>query len=142
MHYHVLAYYFFTPIADPLLEVTRHQEFVQGRDITCRVYISEQGINGQMSASPAASEEYQKWLKSDPRFENVHFKIHTFSEHVFPRATIKYRKQLVAMDTEVDLSQTGERLSPEQWRKMLDERDADTLLLDVRNDYEWEIGHF
>jgi UPF0176 protein len=137
-----LAYYFFTPIEDPLLEVARHQEFAQGKDITCRVYISEQGINGQMSASPAVSEEYQKWLKGDPRFENVHFKIHTFPEHVFPRATIKYRKQLVALDAEVDLSQTGERLSPEQWSKMLDERDANTLLLDVRNDYEWEIGHF
>ena len=49
--YRVLAYYHFTSLDDPHLEVSRHMEFVQNRDIKCRVYISDEGINGQMSAS-------------------------------------------------------------------------------------------
>ena len=117
--FHVLAYYIFTSIEDPLLEVARHQEFLRDKDITCRVYISEEGINGQMSATVADSEKYRQWLQSDERFKNISFKIHGFSEHVFPRATVKYRKQLVAIDEKVDLSMTGDRLSPQQWRKML-----------------------
>jgi UPF0176 protein len=138
----VLAYYIFTAIEDPFLEVSRHQEFLRDKDITCRVYISEEGINGQMSASATDSEKYRQWLQSDTRFKDISFKVHTFSEHVFPRATVKYRKQLVAIDEKVDLSLTGDRVCPQQWRKMLEERDDKTLLLDVRNDYEWEIGHF
>lgn len=140
--FQVLAYYHFAAIEDPHLEVSRHLAFVQGKDIFCRVYISYEGINGQMSASLSASQAYQEWLKSDPRFKDVIFKIHTHTEHVFPRATIKFRKQLVAMDEKVDTALTGERVSPEHWKMMLQQRDENTLLLDVRNDYEWEIGHF
>ncbi len=140
--YYVLAYYIFTPIEDPHVEVAKHQEFVNTHDITCRVYISEEGINGQMSASLDAAEAYMQWLKSDPRFSEVVFKIHTYPEHVFPRATVKYRQQIVAMDEKVDFSKVGQHVSPEEWKRMLQNRDENTILIDVRNDYEWEIGHF
>jgi UPF0176 protein len=140
--FHVLAYYSFTPVEDPRLEVLRHQEFLRDKDIRCRIYLSEEGINGQMSASIEASVAYQEWLRSDERFKEIVFKIHPHHEHAFPRATVKYRKQLVAIDESIDLSLAGERLSPERWKQMLKERDDDTLVLDVRNDYEWAIGHF
>lgn len=140
--YCVLAYYFFTPIEDPHAEVARHQEFLKDKDIRCRVYFSHEGVNGQMSASKADASVYIEWFKSDPRFKDVVFKIHHYSEHVFPRATVKFRNQIVAMDEQVDIALTGEHVSPEKWKKMLQERDEKTLLLDVRNDYEWKIGHF
>ena len=138
----VLAYYLFTPIDDPHGEVARHLAFMQGRDIRCRVYLSEEGINGQMSASVPDSQAYQEWLRSVPRFKNISFKAHPHPEHVFPRATVKYRKQLVAIDEKVDIALTGEHVPPQKWKEMLQNRDEKTLLLDVRNDYEWEIGHF
>jgi UPF0176 protein len=140
--FQVLAYYFFIPIENPHLEVSRHLIFMQDKDVRCRVYISSEGINGQMSASPEDSQAYQNWIKSDPRFKDMVFKIHMHTEHVFPRVTIKFRKQLVAIDEQVNIALTGERVSPEKWKAMLQERDEKTLLLDVRNDYEWEIGHF
>ena len=140
--YHVLAYYCFTALEDPHLEVFRHLEFVQSRDIRCRVYLSHEGINGQMSASLVDSQAYQDWLLSDPRFKGMVFKAHSHPEHAFPRATVKFRKQLVAIDESVDMSLTGEHVSPERWKEMLQQRDEKTMLLDVRNDYEWEIGHF
>lgn len=140
--YHVLAYYIFTPIEDPHLEVSKHHEFLKDKDVRCRVYISEQGINGQMSASAEASEAYQNWLKSDPRFSRVIFKTHFFETHAFPRCTVKYRKQLVAVDTPVDMSLQGEHVSPQKWKEMLENKDRHTLLIDTRNEYEWVIGHF
>jgi UPF0176 protein len=142
LNYHVLAYYYFTPLEDPHQEVARHLEFLKDKDIQCRVYLSHEGINGQMSASEQDSLAYQEWLKSDPRFAKLIFKIHRHHEHVFPRVTVKYRAQLVAMDERVDLEYTGEHVSPDQWKEMLEKRDEKTLLLDVRNDYEWQIGHF
>ena len=142
MEYQVLAYYFFTLLEDPALEVFRHKEFFSSRDIQGRIYISKEGINGQMSASIGAAQEYMEWLKSDPRFQGVEFKIHTWHEHCFPRMTVKVRPQLVALDKEVDMKKTGVHLSPEEWKKMLDQKDENTILIDVRNDYEWDIGHF
>lgn len=139
--YFVLAYYRFTPIADPHKEIADHKAFFEGKPITSRIYISESGINGQMSAARGAAEEYMNWMHANPLFENIHFKIHTYHENVFPRQTVKYRKQLVALDEEVDLSQIGEHVSPAVWKQLM-ERENKPLLLDVRNDYEWAVGHF
>lgn len=142
MRYRVLAYYQFVEIENPALEVAAHHSFFEGKDAAGRIYLSKQGINGQMSATEGVAEEYMAWLRADSRFKNIDFKIHHYKEHVFPRMTVKVREQLVALDDMVDLEKRGEYVTPEKWRAMLDERDEDTLLLDVRNDYEWEVGHF
>ena len=137
----VLAFYRFISIVDPHQEVAAHKLFLQNRDITCRIYISEQGINGQMSGMQQDAEEYMTWMHANPYFENIYFKIHTYHENVFPRQTVKYRKQLVALDREVDMDKTGEHVSPEQWKEMLNQQE-ERVLLDVRNEYEWKVGRF
>jgi UPF0176 protein len=137
----VLAYYYFTNIPDPHAEVKAHKEFFQERNITSRIYISEQGINGQMSGEKEDAEAYMRWMHANPLFENVRFKIHLHHENVFPRQTVKYRKQLVALDEEIDMSKIGEHVSPQKWKEML-ESEEEYVLLDVRNDYEWKVGRF
>lgn len=142
MEYKVLAYYRIGSLDDPQAEVARHKEFLSRLDFKCRIYISEQGINGQASGRADHADEYMAWMRSDERFKEMPFKVHRAEEHVFPKMTVKYRKQLVALDCEVDFSLAGEHISPEEWKKRMAERDKDTLILDVRNDYEWKIGRF
>jgi UPF0176 protein len=139
--YWILAYYRFAPVSDPHQEVRAHKAFLASLDARCRVYISEEGINGQLSIHGKDAEAYMAWLSSRPPFEGIEFKIHYSTENIYPRQTIKYRKQLVAFDQEVDLSLYGEHLSPEKWREML-ENDQQKVIIDTRNDYEWAIGHF
>jgi UPF0176 protein len=137
----VLAYYHFTAIANPAQEIAAHKAFIKGRDITCRIYISEQGINGQTSGSRADAEAYMQWMQANPLFKDMPFKIHTYYENVFPRQIVKYRKQLVALDEEVNLAEAGEHVAPDKWNEMLKNPDKG-VLLDVRNDYEWQVGRF
>jgi len=139
--YVVLAYYGFTPIEDPHAEVKAHKEFFKDKDVSSRIYISEQGINGKMCAFHPDALAYMNWMQTKPSFEKIQFKLHSHHEHVFPRKTVKYRKQLVAIDREVDMSLTGEHVSPKRWKEMLNSPEK-PLLIDVRNDYEWKIGHF
>lgn len=139
--YFVLAYYYFTPISNPHQEVATHKEFFKDRQITSRIYISEQGINGQMSGLQEDAEAYMRWMHTNPLFKEMPFKIHSYHENVFPRQTVKYRPQLVALDEEVDLNQTGEHVSPEKWKELI-EGEEKPLLLDVRNEYEWQVGRF
>lgn len=141
MTYLALAYYRFTHLEDPHLEIKKHKEFFENKDVTGRIYISEEGINGQMSGLSEEVYLYQQWLREDPRFQDISFKIHTHHENVFPRMTVKYRKQLVALDEKVDLAETGIHVSPHKWAEML-ENEKDVLLLDVRNNYETTVGHF
>jgi UPF0176 protein len=137
----VLAAYAIHPIEDPEAEVLRHKEFLSVRDVRARIYISHEGLNIQMSATPEAGREYMDWLRVDPRFSNQEFKIQGFGRHPFPRLTIKRKKQLVAVNQPVDFSKAGPHMSPQEWRETL-ESGEDVLLLDVRNRYEWEIGRF
>jgi len=140
--YYVIAFYIFTAIEDPKAEVKKHHEFFSTRDIRSRIYISHEGINAQMSASKESAQEYMDWMKQDERFKGIDFKIHFYKEHAFPRATVKFKKQLVALDREVDIQEGGQHLPAARWKAMLEEKDKNTIVIDVRNDYEWEIGHF
>jgi UPF0176 protein len=141
-HYYVLAFYIFTPIEDPRQEVAKHHEFFKTRDVKSRIYISKEGINGQMSALEEHAKEYMDWMHADPRFAKIEFKIHRSHEQVFPKLTVKVREQLVALDVPANPAEGGEHVPAEKWKEMLENRDEDTILIDVRNDYEWEIGHF
>jgi UPF0176 protein len=142
MDYKVLAYYSINQIDDPQAEVALHKDFFSSRDFKGRIYISEQGINGQASGRADHADEYMAWMAERDRFKNMPFKVHFAKEHAFPKMTVKYRKQLVAVDCDVDFSTIGEHVSPEEWKRMLEDRDANTLVLDVRNKYEWKIGRF
>ncbi|NGX51259.1 MAG: Thiosulfate sulfurtransferase GlpE [Chlamydiae bacterium] len=138
----VLAFYLFTPIEEPKQEVKRFHKFFAPLDATGRIYISEKGINGQMSISKSDAPAFYEWFLGDPRFKETDIKVHHHTEQAFSKMTIKVREQLVAMGEEVDLSKGGARLSAKEWAEMIKERDEDTLILDVRNHYEWEVGHF
>lgn len=56
---------------------------------------------------------------------------------------VRYREEIVSLNLEEDLNPnelSGTHLDPADFREaMLDE---DTVLLDTRNDYEYDLGHF
>ncbi|MCH1430516.1 MAG: rhodanese-related sulfurtransferase [Chlamydiales bacterium] len=139
--YLVLAYYYFTDVDDPQRFVKDHKRFIKDLDLSCRVYISEDGINGQLSAQKDDALKYISWLKAYPGFEKVEFKLHEYHENVFPRQTVKYKKQLVALDKSVNAKASKGHVSPKEWREMM-ESDEPYFMIDVRNDYESKIGHF
>ncbi len=138
-NYKILAYYAFQTVENPEEAVKEHKKFLLSLDARGRIYISEQGINGQMSIASGDCAGYIEWLEQ--LFPGMPVKIHEYHEHAFEKLKIKCRPQLVALDSEVDMTKTGERVSPEKWRQMLEE-DADRIVIDVRNDYEWKVGHF
>lgn len=141
MSYQILAYYLFSPIADPQLEVTLHKVFLTACDASARIYISEEGINGQLCIHSDHAPRYIAWMNSRAPFEDLVFKATPYHEHAFPRLTVKYRKQLVAIDVPIDVKNAASHISPAEWRRRMEEEEGH-LILDVRNHYEWEVGHF
>lgn len=140
--YSIIAYYKYVDIEDPKRVVKDHKRFLRELDVRARIYIAYNGINAQMSMAEEDAKLYTDWLVQDPCFANIEFKIDPYHEHVFPKLTVKFREQLVALDSFPDLTQAGKHLSPKEWKEMLEKRDEKTLLIDIRNDYESEIGHF
>lgn len=95
-----------------------------------------------MSLFKQQAQTFYDWFLSDSRFKETEIKVHPHTEQAFPKLTVKYRDQLVAMDAAYDFEKAGKHVSSDEWAKMIEERDENTLILDVRNDYEWEVGHF
>lgn len=137
-----LTFYQLSPIEFPEREVKRWKYLLNAIGAKGRIYISCEGINAQMSLDGNLLETFRSWLFSDPRFEAIDIKVHSHHEHPFAKLTIKAKKQLVALGKEVDLSDQAKHLSAKKWKKMLEEDDEQTIILDVRNGYEWNVGHF
>ncbi|KAL6638614.1 hypothetical protein ACP70R_023725 [Stipagrostis hirtigluma subsp. patula] len=147
----VVAFYKFVPLQDPRAEVASHLRFLQGRDIHGRIYMNEQGINAQYSGPHKDAMAYANWLRKDHRFRDILVQTSpALSGHAFPRLKLRYKPSLVQEVVHTPLT-------PSEWRERLEARkcfdmssskaSGDTsgrnlLLLDVRNDYEWDIGHF
>ncbi len=136
----ILAYYHFCP-TDPEKLTKEHKEFFRDKGMVGRIYISEEGINGQASGPVEDCRRYMEWLAEKPGFENVVFKCDPHHQNIFYKMTVKRRKQLVALDKTVDLHETGVHLSPREWKRTL-ETEKDFILIDTRNDYETKVGYF
>ncbi|XP_042389111.1 rhodanese-like domain-containing protein 8, chloroplastic [Zingiber officinale] len=160
----VANFYKFVTIEDPEAVVAKHLDFLQEWDIHGRIYINEQGINAQYSGPNGDVLAYTDWVKKDHRFSNLLVQVSPACDgHAFPRLKLRYKPSLVQMEGGtahlplVDDAMRAHPLTPSEWRERLQAMDdfgistskADSqgsvrkhLLLDVRNGYEWDIGHF
>lgn len=140
--YLVISYYYLMHLENPAQEVKIQKEFLATLDVRSRIYVSNQGVNAQMSALKKDGDIYMQWIASRPLFKGVEFKVQPYSDHAFPRCTVKVRKELAALGCDVSIDERGEYLTPAEWRKTLEDTQDDKVVLDVRNDYEWKLGHF
>ncbi|XP_057818585.1 uncharacterized protein LOC131031479 isoform X3 [Cryptomeria japonica] len=163
-----VSFYHFVRIEDPQEEVAKHQEFLESRNIMGRIYINQQGINAQYSGPVLDALAYAEWVKEDARFKHILVQMSPSSTHAFPRLKLRYKSSLIQVEGGVsdlpilDSSMRALPLTPREWKIRLSiincsETESDeiatkentslnqgrkSLLLDVRNGYEWDIGHF
>jgi UPF0176 protein len=109
-----------------------------------RIYVAKEGINAQISV-PSAHKE--KWISvmNDISFLNgirLNYAIEDDGKS-FYKLTIKVRDKIVAdgiHDPTFNSSDTGVHLNAKEFNQLIE--DPQTLLVDMRNHYESEIGHF
>lgn len=141
--FRVLLYYWYTDIADPEDFARNHLAFCTGLGLLGRILVAKEGINGTVSGSVETTTRYMEALQSDPRFHGISFKIDQAEGHVFRKMTVKARNEIVRLGLEKDVNprvRTGKRLSPREFREALQQEDV--LILDARNAYEYDVGHF
>lgn len=144
MSYQILLYYKYVPIADPQTFHDQQRELCERLGLKGRIIIAEEGINGTVSGTVPATEEYMKETRADPRFDDLWFKIDPTDSHAFPKLSIKVRSEIVSLqlgDRDFSpLQTTGKYLSPKEWEQAITQEDV--LIIDARNDYESDLGRF
>ena len=112
-------------------------------DIFGRIYIASEGINAQLSVPENQWEKFIATINEIKNLENVSIKKALDDGHSFYKLTIKVREELVAYhvssDT-FDMKKTGKHLNAEEYNKALE--NSKTIVVDMRNYYESEIGRF
>lgn len=142
MIYEVILYYNFAPIHDAEEFCKNHKEFLNDLGVKGRVYISEEGINGTLAGTPEQIQLYKVFLLSLDGFENTGFKTDEHDTIPFAKLVCKVRKEIVAIHEDgLNPKYGGNYLSPKEWREVFEKED-DFVVIDVRNNYESEIGHF
>lgn len=141
--YRVLLYYMYVEIEEPEIFAKRHLAFCKELGLKGRILVAQEGINGTVSGTIEQTDIYMKTMKEDPRFENIVFKIDESDQHAFKKMHVRPRKELVTFRLEDDINPnqlTGEYLEPAAFFKAM--QDENTVILDARNDYEYDLGHF
>lgn len=140
-----LSFYKYVKFAEP--EAIRKELLAKFGELGClgRIYVAHEGINAQMNVPTKNFARFEAYMKSRPEFSDIPFKIavEEGSAPSFYKLNIRVRKKIVADgldDSSFDVTKTGEYLTAKEFNEYID--DPDAVVVDMRNAYESEIGHF
>lgn len=110
-----------------------------------RVYLAHEGINAQISVPQSQVEAFRQQIYAfDPAFAGLRLNIALDDDgKSFWVLRMKVRERIVAdgiEDPAFDASNVGDYLKAAEVNAMLD--DPDAVFIDMRNHYEYEVGHF
>jgi UPF0176 protein len=124
----------------------RDQLYQEWFGLNClgRIYIAKEGINAQMSVPEEQLEMFFQGMKKYPILDQISIKYAIEDDgKSFYKLSIKVRPKLVADGLNSDLfdvTNVGKHLSAEEFHELVDSED--NVVVDMRNHYESEIGHF
>lgn len=109
-----------------------------------RIYVAEEGINAQISVPSDYLEQFRSYLYSIEPLNGLRLNIAVDDDgKSFFVLDVKIRKKIVAdgiEDPDFDMANKGKYVNAEQFNKLTE--DPDTVVIDMRNYYEYEVGHF
>lgn len=144
--YVTISFYQYAKIEDP--RAFRDELFRQWTemDIVGRTYVAKEGINAQIGVPKEHLERFRDELYGIDFLNEIRLNIavdEAEAEFPFLKLKIKVRNKILAdglEDESFDVTQKGKHLSAEEFNKLTDQED--TILIDFRNHYESEVGHF
>ena len=139
-----ISFYKYAKIGNPNL--FRNHLFIQWNqlDVLGRIYVAHEGINAQLSVPAANFEDFKRHLDSISFLQNVRLNIAIEQDNLsFLKLKVKVRHKIVAdglHDDTFDVTNIGVHVNAEKFNELIE--DPDTVLVDMRNHYESEIGRF
>ena len=137
----ILSFYQFKQIKDLLTIKSRISDFCKFNKIKGTIIIAEEGINGTIAGTSQSIQNFQLEIKKIG-FENFNPK-YSYSKFMpFFRLKVRPKKEIVTLRTKMADPEniTGNKIKPENWNNLI--TDNNTILIDVRNDFEVEMGSF
>jgi UPF0176 protein len=139
-----LSFYQYHPIEDP--QAFRDELFVSFNSLGVlgRIYVAHEGINAQLSVPTENFEAFKKYLYSYDFMDGMRLNIAVEDDgKSFWVLKIKVRPKIVADgidDPTFSMERRGAYLKAAEFNELTAK--PDTIVVDMRNYYEYEVGHF
>ena len=135
--------YRFTPIEDLEDTLNKFRSICASLDIMGSVYLASEGINIGLSGNILSIQTFKSRLNEDNRFRGMKFHELYSQTRPYRKITIKTKTELVPIeDSSIVVGKYNHQyLAPAELKRWLDE-DRDFILLDLRNNFEFELGTF
>ena len=111
-------------------------------NVTGTLILANEGINGTLAGSKEGLGRFLSEITSDPRFKDLPIRSMLTPRETFYRLRIVIRPEIVTLGDPniLPFNGSGQYVEPEDWNELIS--DPEIELIDVRNDYEVEIGTF
>lgn len=141
--YHVLLYYKLIHINNPEKEVQLHKEVCGALQLKGRILIGDYGINGTVGGTKESIELYKQYMNGHRLFKKIDFKESTSDFNPFPKLQVRTRQEIITTGAKecLNLGKKAQYVDRDTFHEWL-KNGEDMVLLDMRNDYEWDIGRF
>lgn len=139
-----ISFYCYFKIEDPRSLRDKWFLDLQELNVFGRIYLAEEGVNAQISVPSANLEPLRSYLYGYPLLNGLRLNIAVDDDgKSFYVLDIKVRKNIVADgidDPGFNMENRGRYVNAEEFNKLTE--DPDTIVIDMRNHYEFEVGHF
>ena len=139
-----ISFYKYHKIEDPAAFRDSIYAALDNLGVLGRIYVAHEGINAQISVPEAAIDSFRTYLYNIPFLDGVRLNIAIQDDgRSFFKLKILVRKKIVADgldDTSFDVTKIGVHVDAASFNKLAD--DPDTVIVDMRNHYESEVGRF
>lgn len=142
--YSILLYYCYATIDNAEQFRQEHHLFCLENNLRGRIIVSDEGLNGTVSGLKEDCERYMEHLHQDERFADTEFKVEPHETHAFAKLNVRYKPEIVHSSLRHinPRERTGTYIEPEEFKEVLKETPEDTVILDVRSNYEHMMGRF
>ena len=138
----VVLYYQYVSISDVSEFAEQQLKICEQYELTGRVRVAEEGINGTLSGTQDQIQAYIDWMSADDRFATVDWKTSWSKDLPFRDLLVRIVTEIVSLEEDCDPSFGGTHLTPVEFHQVVEKEKQDTVVIDVRNTYEYNIGHF
>jgi UPF0176 protein len=139
----VASFYRFLDLADPEQFRADLQATCDEQDLLGTVLVATEGFNGSLTGAETAIQAVFDWIEQHLALpEAIEARWNKVDEPPFRRMRVKIRKEIVSLGRPDILphKKTGTYVSGEHWNSLIE--DPDTIVIDTRNSYEFEVGTF
>lgn len=119
------------------------RDYCRSAGLKGTILLSQEGINLFMAGERDAIDDFVELLTAKAPFAGMEFKESPSDHQPFSRMLVRIKNEIIAFGQEsvVPSDYTSKKISASELKQWLDEN-RDVILLDVRNDYEVEVGTF